>query len=128
MLYSMVPRSRYVLDGSADGAQNDREVQGPRLAPSVQDLIANGLGLDLGQALDRLEIGRVPSNEGTLPEERKDVGELVVVRKLIDIPKHLVGRQVGERVLDPGVPVSTEPSVRFLLQASRTWRRHCCSG
>lgn len=97
------------LDGGADGTQDYSEVQGAGLAPFMEDFVADGILFFLGNALDRLEVGWVLCNQSPPPEHVHDVRQLVLVRKLVDIPEQRLARNSSQRILD---------SVRYQFETS----------
>lgn len=89
------------LNGGRDRAQDDGEVQHLRLAPLVQDLVAQRLAVGLVQLGDRLDGVGALGDEGALAQEGEFAGEAVLGRERLDVGHQLVVREVGEGVLDP---------------------------
>lgn len=90
-----------LLDGGADGAKNNCEIQSKRLAPFVLSFITDHGELLFGHFWDCLEMFRVTRDEGTLLQVGKDVDEVMLVCKLFDITDNLRRSQVCQRIFDP---------------------------
>lgn len=73
----------------------------------MQDFVAEGRQLWLGQARNRFEVGRVAGDEGASLQLRLDIGHIVLASELLHIVDHLVLVQIGEGVLDPGFILAT---------------------
>lgn len=90
-----------LLDGRADGAQDDGKVELAGLAPLVGNLLADGPDVVLVQLRDFLIVLGVTSDEGTLAQVREDVLELMLLGKFLDITQDLSLGEISERVFDP---------------------------
>ena len=71
------------------------------LGPFTRDLSPERDLFVLVQLFDLLKCWRVLSDESTLLEERKNVCQFFLVRKLLDIAQELSLRDPSQRVLDP---------------------------
>ena len=71
------------------------------LGPFTRDLSSERDLFVLVQLFDLLKCWMVLSDESTLLEERKDVCQFFLVRKLLDIAQELSLRDPSQRVLDP---------------------------
>lgn len=89
------------LDGRANGAEDDGKVELAGLAPLVGDLVVDGPKVILVQLGDFVIVLGVASNEGTLAQVRKDVLELMLVGKILNIAQDLGGGEISEGVFDP---------------------------
>lgn len=85
----------HALNSSTDRTEDNGKVQDARLGPLVGDLSSESDPVILIQLLDRFQIGRVLSNQGTLLEEVGDVRQVLLRRELLDIAQELSLRDPG---------------------------------
>lgn len=91
----------YLLDSGTNRAKDNSKIESYGLTPSVFNLITNGREISLRQVRHGLEIVGVSSYQRPLLEFRKDVGKLILVGKLFDIPEEATLAEIGQRILDP---------------------------
>ena len=82
----------HVLDSSPDRAEDNSEVQHAWLRPLMCDLSPECDSVVFIQLFDLLKCGRVLSDESTLLEERKDVCQFFLLRRLLVIAQELSPR------------------------------------
>lgn len=94
------------LHSGTDGAEHDGQIQGPGMAPLVEDLVAEGLDLRFGQsklALDVFIVGGVLRNQSALLQDQSVLGEALLLGESLNISQKLVARDSGQRVFDPAL-------------------------
>ena len=67
----------------------------------MEDLVAESVPLGVVKILDVLEVGGVLRDEGTLLQERGNIGEVGLLGELLDIVEECFLGDTGEGVLDP---------------------------
>ncbi|KAL9099544.1 MAG: hypothetical protein Q9163_004976, partial [Psora crenata] len=90
------------LHGSANGTEDDGEVEGKGLAPFVEDLIAESVPFDLVEIGDLLEGRGVLGDEGALFEEWNHLLQIRFLGELLDIVEESVAGDASERILNSG--------------------------
>lgn len=96
------------LNGSADGAKDDGEVEDLGLSPLVKCLVCNSNLLFLCDARHGGEIDGFARDERTLDEQGLNIFEAVFCSEIIDIGNACFFTHVQEWVLNPGDDINKD--------------------
>lgn len=88
------------LYSSADGAENNGEVEGPWLAPFVEDFVAESVFLNLVQQLNRLESWRILRDESTFSKQAGLLRHPDLHSEVVDTLEQSFTRDAGQGILD----------------------------
>lgn len=94
---SLIP----TLNGSSDGVHDNREIEGPGMAPSMGDFVAKPLTIIVVEFWDVLEVVGRLGDEGAFAKQREDVGQLIFFGVNLDISEELLSRNARKGVANP---------------------------
>ena len=94
--FTLVPS----LDGCANGAKDDSEIKRDRLAPFVEDFVAEGFALMLLELGNLLKGGGVLGDKCTSLQKGNVFGHADLVGEVLDILEQSLAGDAGKRVLD----------------------------
>lgn len=90
----MASEAEILLYSSTDRADEYRHVQCLRMPPLVQSFVTQHLDFFIIKAFHILEVARMLRNSSTLLEQVDDVGQVLLLREVLDISHEQVNRDV----------------------------------
>ena len=67
----------------------------------MKDLVPNSVTFIVFEAFNVLKVGRVLSDEGSFSQQRFDIGQCILIGKLLNVTQKCFLRDISEGILDP---------------------------
>lgn len=88
------------LNSSSNGIHDDSEIKDPGVPPAVDNLIPENDLVRFVELNDELDTERILSNQCSLSQNIADLGQAMLIGKVVDILKKLIFGNTAQRIFD----------------------------